>query len=230
MFLRWVWMLQSKSWAASVRQVKRFLSWLISTDPIIFKRYEFLEQVGAPNDLARKASSLEKPSSKAKSEQGAAIHATGFALHNSVEKFSVLSFLHGYQSTCQHLMPCRAVGLWVCLYDFFQHGSSKIFILTDCITVITGYKRGKRQHLGSNHHLLQLTSQRPNHRRPTGGRKLYLDYSGFQGCSDCWEKSCSNPSTTRGGSGGGRLEFFLSRLILSSMDLFYISYHPGGLL
>ena len=109
-------------------------------------------------------------------------------------------------------------------------GSSKIFILTDCITVITGYKRGKRQHLGSNHHLLQLTSQRPNHRRPTGGRKLYLDYSGFQGCSDCWEKSCSNPSTTRGGSGGGRLEFFLSRLILSSMDLFYISYHPGGLL
>ena len=139
-------------------------------------------------------------------------------------------FLHGYQSTCQHLMPCRAVGLWVCLYDFFQHGSSKIFILTDCITVITGYKRGERQHLGSNHHLLQLASQRPNHRRPTGGRKLYLDYSGFQGCSDCWEKSCSNPSTTRGGSGGGRLEFFLSRLILSSMDLFYISYHPGGLL
>ena len=109
-------------------------------------------------------------------------------------------------------------------------GSSKIFILTDCTTVITGYKRGKRQHLGSNHHLLQLTSQRPNHRRPTGGRKLYLDYSGFPGCSDCWEKSCSNPSTTRGGSGGGRLEFFLSGLILSSMDLFYISYHPGGLL
>ena len=96
-----------------------FLSWLISTDPIIFKRYEFLEQVGAPNDLARKASSLEKPSSKAKSEQGAAIHATGFALHNSVEKFCVLSFLHAYQSTCQHLMPCRAVGLWVCLYDFW---------------------------------------------------------------------------------------------------------------
>ena len=88
--------------------------------------------------------------------------------------------------------------------------------------MITGNKRGKRQHLGSNHHLLQLTSQRPNHRRPTGGRKLYLDYSGFQGCSDCREKSCSNPSTTRGGSGGGRLEFFLSRLILSLMDLLYI--------
>ena len=33
MFLRWVWMLQSKSWAVSVRQVKCFLSWLISTDP-----------------------------------------------------------------------------------------------------------------------------------------------------------------------------------------------------
>ena len=111
---------------------------------------------------------------------------------------------------------------------YSSHDFSKrqlMFCRCDWLQLILGDTRGKRKHLGTDHHFLQFPSQWPNHCRSTGENdKLSADNCLFKGCSDCAKKCCSNPSPTRGSSRGVAFSLFyicvriysLSRLILSS--------------